>query len=422
MDFLKDLAWRGLVEEVTPGAEEALAEGPVTAYIGFDPTAASLHVGHLLPVLALVRLQRAGHRPLAVVGGGTGMIGDPSGKSQERQLLATERLAENVAGLRRQLGRFLDFDDPQTGARMVDNADWLTTVSLMEFLRDIGKHFTVNQMVAKESVKRRLAQEEGISFTEFSYMLLQAYDFLMLHDRHGCILQVGGSDQWGNITAGIDLVRKLRGERVHALVMPLVTDAQGRKFGKTEAGAVWLDPELTSPYRFYQFWLNVGDEEARRYLRYFTFLAPERIEEIEREAATSPEQRGVQRVLAEEVTRLVHGPAALARALRVTDLLFGREVDELEAEDLLAGFGDAPSSEVPHAELAAGLPPADLLARTGVTASKGEARRLLASGGVYLNNRRLDPERPVTLDDAIETRLLLLRKGKKSYHLVRVAG
>jgi len=420
MDFVEDLRWRGLIEEATPGLEEALAEGPLTGYVGFDPTAPSLHVGSLLPVLALARLQRAGHRPIAVVGGGTGMIGDPSGKSQERQLLGPDRVAENVAGLRTQLERFLDFDDPATGALMVDNAEWLAAIGLMEFLRDVGKHFTVNAMTARESVRRRLASEEGISFTEFSYMLLQAYDYLVLHDRHGCTLQMGGSDQWGNILSGIDLIRRLRGAKAHGLVSPLVTDAAGRKFGKTEAGAVWLDPERTSPYHFYQFWLNVADADAARYLRYFTFLDAERVEAIERDFAHAPEERLAQRVLAEEVTRLTHGPEGLGRAERVTDFLFGKEVAELRADDLASGLADAPTTEVPRAELAAGMPAVDLVVRAGAESSKGAARRLIASGGAYLNGRRLEDGATVGPDDAIDGTLLVLRKGKKTYRLVRV--
>ena len=421
-DLVEDLRWRGLIEDATPGLEEALAAGRVTGYVGFDPTAPSLHAGSLLPVLALARLQRAGHRPIAVVGGGTGMVGDPSGKSQERQLLSAAAIAENVAGLRAQLGRFLDFDDPRTGALLVDNAEWLGPLGLMEFLRDVGKHFTVNAMTARESVKRRLASEEGISFTEFSYMLLQAYDYLVLHDRHGCTLQMGGSDQWGNILSGIDLIRRLRGAKAHGLVSPLVTDAAGRKFGKTEAGAVWLDPERTSPYHFYQFWLNVADADAARYLRYFTFLDRGRIAEIEADFARAPEERLAQRVLAEEVTRMTHGADGLARAERVTDFLFGKEVAELRADDLAAGLADAPTTEIPRDELAAGLPAVDLLVRAGVEGSKGAARRLVASGGAYLNGRRLEDGTTVGPDDALDGTLLVLRKGKKTYRLVRVAG
>jgi len=421
MDFVEDLRWRGLIEEATPGLEEALAEGPVTGYVGFDPTAPSLHVGSLLPVLALARLQRAGHRPIGVVGGGTGMIGDPSGKSHERQLLGRAEVAANVAGLRAQLERFLDFDDPRSGAALVDNSEWLTTIGLMEFLRDVGKHFTVNAMTARESVRRRLASEEGISFTEFSYMLLQAYDYLVLHDRFGCTLQMGGSDQWGNILSGIDLIRRLRGTKAHGLVSPLVTDAAGRKFGKTEAGAVWLDPERTSPYHFYQFWLNVADADAVRYLLYFTFLDRDRLEEIERDFARAPEERLAQRVLAEEVTRMTHGPEGLARAERVTEFLFGKEVAELRADDLAAGLADAPTTEIPRDELAAGLPAVDLLVRSGLESSKGAARRLVASGGAYLNGRRLEDGATVGPDDAIDGTLLVLRKGKKTYRLVRVA-
>jgi tyrosyl-tRNA synthetase len=311
-----ELVWREMLYDGTEGAREALAAGPLTGYIGFDPTASSLHVGSLLPVMALARLQRAGHAPIAVVGGGTGLIGDPSGKTQERTLLTQGQVEENVAGIRAQLARFLDFDAPRNPARIVNNADWLVPMDMMSFLRDVGKHFTVNYMIAKESVRRRLESEDGISYTEFSYLLLQAYDFVMLFDRFGCTLQLGGSDQWGNITAGIDLIRKLRGGKGHGLVLPLVTTSAGVKFGKTEAGAVWLDPARTSPFRFYQFWLNTDDRDVVRYLKFFTFLSREEIEALAAAAAERPEQRQAQRALAQAVTALVHGNDQVQRAER----------------------------------------------------------------------------------------------------------
>lgn len=419
--FFEEMTWRGLVEEATPGLADALAEGRVTGYIGFDPTASSLHVGSLLPILNLARLQRAGHRPIAIAGGGTGLIGDPSGKTDERQLLTVEQVTANVAGIERQLSRFLDFSPGATQAILVNNVDWLGELKLMEFLRDVGKHFSVNQMIARESVKRRLASESGISFTEFSYALLQAYDFLELYDRYGCTLQMGGTDQWGNILSGADLIRRLRNARAHGLVSPLITNAAGTKFGKTEAGTVWLDPERTSPYSFYQFWLNTGDADAVRYLRYFTFLGREEIEALAEETRRVPEERPAQRRLADEVTRMTHGAEALARAQRVSDLLFGRAA-ALEADDLLQGFGDAPSSTLPAADLAAGLPLSQLLAATGLASSKNEARRLIAGGGVYVNERRAEGDAAIGTADAIEGRALLLRKGKKQYHLVRVEG
>ena len=420
--FFAEMTWRGLVEEHTPGLPEALADGPVTGYIGFDPTAASLHVGSLLPILNLARFQQAGHRPVAIAGGGTGLIGDPSGKSDERQLLSREKVAENVEGIRAQLSRFLDFSPGPAQALLVNNVDWLGELSLMDFLRDVGKHFTVNQMIARESVKRRLASESGISFTEFSYALLQAYDYLELFDRYGCTLQMGGTDQWGNILSGADLIRRVRDGKAHGLVSPLITNAAGTKFGKTEAGTVWLDAKLTSPYSFYQFWLNTGDGDVVRYLGYFTFLGEDEIAALAEETRRAPEQRAAQRRLAEEVTRLAHGAEALARAERVSDLLFGRDTASLQADDLLQGFGDAPSSALPAADLASGVPLSQLLAATGLASSKNEARRLIANGGVYVNERRAADDAPLATADAIEGRALLLRKGKKQYHLVRVEG
>src|SRR5687767_4537597 len=326
MDVFGEFEWRGMVYDATEGLREALSRDAVTAYVGFDPTAASLHVGSLLPIMALARLQRLGHSPIGLVGGGTGLIGDPSGMSAERTLLTTEQVEANAQGLRSQLARFLDFDAPRNPARLVNDAEWLTTLSAMEFMRDVGKYFTVNYMLAKESVKRRIESEDGISYTEFSYLLLQAYDFFVLYDRYGCGMQMGGSDQWGNITAGLDLIRKMRGGKAHGLVLPLVTTAAGAKFGKTEAGAVWLDASLTSPYEFYQFWLNVEDRDAARYARYFTFLSAAEIEELERASEREPERRQAQRQLAREVTRLVHGPAAVAEAESAAEKLFGGDL------------------------------------------------------------------------------------------------
>ncbi|MGH9361133.1 MAG: tyrosine--tRNA ligase, partial [Thermoanaerobaculia bacterium] len=369
------------------------------------------------------RLQRFGHAPIAVVGGGTGLIGDPSGKTAERQLLTREQARENLAGIRGQLERFLDFSARGNPARIVDNADWLSELQLMDFLREVGKHFSVNAMLARESIKRRLDAEEGISFTEFSYMLLQAYDFLVLHDRYGCRLQLGGSDQWGNIVAGIELIRRLRRAPAHGLVFPLVTTATGVKFGKTEAGAIWLDPALTSPFRFYQFWVQTDDRDVVSYLESFTWLGREEIAALEEEVRAAPERREAQRRLAAEVTRMVHGESELERAERATRVLFGEEVAELAPREVLEVFADVPSSEVEKARLdGAGVPLVDLLVSAGLAASKGEARRALQQGGVYLNNRRVADERKaVTLDDTLGGELLVLRKGKRDYHLVRVA-
>ena len=344
-NVLDEFAWRGMLYEATEGLADVLVKDSVTCYIGFDPTASSLHVGSLLPIMALARMQRAGHSPLAIVGGGTGLIGDPSGKTAERQLQTREQVAENLLGIREQLSRFLDFDRATNAAQIVNNADWLATIDLMTFLRDVGKYFTVNYMLGKESVRRRLEAEDGISYTEFSYLLLQAYDFLVLNERYGCTLQLGGSDQWGNITAGCDLIRKLRGARAHGLVMPLVTTAAGVKFGKTEAGTVWLDARRTSPFRFYQFWLNTDDRDVPTYLKYFTFFTQDEVAALAQEMTRAPERREAQRVLARTVTALVHGDAAVQRAERASQLLFGEGISELSAQEVLEIFDDVPSTE-----------------------------------------------------------------------------
>jgi tyrosyl-tRNA synthetase len=418
MDLYGELSWRGLVYDGTEGVRDALAKEKVTAYSGFDPTAASLHVGHLLPILTLSRLQRLGHRPIALVGGGTGLIGDPSFKASERALLTREQVERNVAGIRPQLERFLDFDRVTDPALLVDNADWLVRLGAIEFMRDIGKHFTVNSMIAKDSVRRRIESTDGISYTEFSYPLLQSYDFLVLHDRFSCTLQIGGSDQWGNITAGMDLIRRVRGARVHGLVMPLLMTAAGSKFGKTEAGTVWLDPLLTSPYEFYQFWVNSDDRDAARYLKYFTFLSQARISEIEAEAAATPEQRLGQRELAREVTRLVHGAAAAADAEAAAAALFSPRLAGLTLDQISSTLAQAPSVTV---EWAAEWPVVDLLARAGVARSKGEIARLIRGGGIYVNDRRItDAKSRLTPREAIEGQVFVVRKGKREYHLVRI--
>ena len=419
MDVFGEFEWRGMVYSASEGLRETLAREAVTAYIGFDPTAASLHVGSLLPIMALARLQRFGHSPIALVGGGTGLIGDPSGKSAERSLMSTEQVEANGQALRTQLARFLDFDASANPARLANNAEWLTKISAIELMRDVGKHFTVNYMLAKESVKRRLESEDGISYTEFSYLLLQAYDFVMLYDRFKCTLQMGGSDQWGNITAGIDLARKLRGARVHGLVLPLVTTTSGTKFGKTEAGTVWLDPELTKPYEFYQFWIKTDDRDAVKYLRFFTFLSQERIRELADVTERSPEQRVAQRELAREVTRLVHGEAAVREAEAATEKLFSGDVSAMSARELLEVFANVPSSEI--AMSASGTPVAEFLSSTGVTSSRGEATRLIRGGGIYINEQRVTDERAlITAEQAIEGQLFVVRKGKKENRLVRV--
>ena len=423
MDLYSEFQWREMLYDASEGLPDALATGRITGYIGFDPTASSLHVGSLLPIMALARMQRCGHRPIALVGGGTGLIGDPSGKSQERSLLTFEQVEDNARGLRAQLERFLEFGDTPNAARMVNNVEWLRPVGFLEFLRDVGKHFTVNYMLAKESVKRRLGGDEGISFTEFSYQLLQAYDFLVLHDRLGCTLQMGGSDQWGNITAGIDLIRKIRGARAHGLVLPLVTTVAGVKFGKTEAGTVWLDPDRTSPFRFYQFWLNTDDRDVVRYLKYFTFFERDRIAELERATSAAPERREAQRALAREVTRLVHGNEAVARAELASNVLFTEDIATLTASEILAVFDDVPASTVAAPKVAGdGMSLVELLSTAGVTASKSEAVRLIKSGGIYLNNRRISDEKfRVTGTQAIEGQLFVLRKGQKQNFVVRIS-
>jgi len=421
-NLYEELQWRGMVYHATEGLADALATERITAYIGFDPTASSLHVGSLLTVMGLARLQRSGHAPIAIVGGGTGMIGDPSGKSQERTLLTREQIEENVAGIRRQLERFLDFNRAGNAARIVNNADWLATFDLLGFLRDTGKYFTVNYMLQKESVNRRLESEEGISYTEFSYLLLQARDFLELHDRYGCTLQMGGSDQWGNITAGIDLIRKLRAKRAHGLVWPLMTTAAGTKFGKTEAGTIWLDAGRTSPFTFYQFWLNTDDRDVIAHLKLFTFLDRATIDRLEAATRERPELREAQRVLAREVTTIVHGAEQVARAERASSVLFGEDITTLDPGDVMEVFHDVPSTELPADALdGEGIGMVDLVARVQLAPSKAEARRLVQSGGVYVNNRRIsDPQARLTRAQAIGGRLFVIRKGQKQNHLVRL--
>ena len=419
MDVYGEFEWRGLIHGATEGAREALAREAITGYIGFDPTAPSLHVGSLLVVMVLAHLQRAGHSPIGLVGGGTGLIGDPSGKTAERQLLTPERVEENVEGIRKQVARFLDFESTKNPARLVNNADWLTMLGAIEFMRDVGKHFTVNAMLAKESVRRRIESEEGISYTEFSYSLLQAYDFLVLHDKYGCTLQMGGSDQWGNITAGMDLIRRVRGGKAYGIVMPLVTTAAGTKFGKTEAGAVWLDPSLTKPYEFYQFWLNVDDRDAGRYLRYFTFFDSGQIGEIEAASEREPERRHAQRALAREVTRLVHGDEAVRDAESSAEKLFKGDLRAMTEAQLLEVFGSVPSSDTTHQS--DGWAITDFLASNSIVGSKSEATRLIRGGGLTVNGKRVSDEKTrLHPEDAIYGRYFVIRKGKKDNFLVRV--
>lgn len=422
VNVLDELQWRGLLHERTEGLDALVSTEKITAYIGFDPTASSLHVGSLLTVMGLARLQRFGHRPIALVGGGTGLIGDPSGKSQERNLLTLEQTAENAEGIRRQLEKFLDFSPGASNAALLrNNVDWLRPIGFLDFLRDVGKHFTVNYMMAKESVKRRIEGPDGISFTEFSYQLLQAYDFLVLHERDRCMLQLGGTDQWGNITAGCDLVRRVKAAKVHGLVWPLVTTSSGTKFGKTEAGTIWLDAARTSPFRFYQFWLNTDDRDVVQYLRWFTFLDAAGIAALEAEHVRAPERRHAQRALAASVTALVHGSDELAKAERASAVLFGGRLADASAEDIETVFDDVPSLAIPRTALdGEGLTASDLAVQTGLTASKSEAMRLVKQGGFYVNDRRLsESDLRVTAADLIGGRVIVLRKGQRERRVVR---
>jgi tyrosyl-tRNA synthetase len=426
--LLDDLTWRGLVYQHTDGLVDALNAGVVSGYAGFDPTAPSLHVGNLVPVMGLMHLQRHGHRPQVLVGGGTGLIGDPSGRSSERQLSSPETVAANASAIRDQLSRFMDFEG-RNAAVMRNNADWLTKLTAIEFMRDVGKHFTVNYMLQKDSVKSRL--DGGISYTEFSYMLLQAYDYLELWRRDGVSLQLGGSDQWGNITAGIELIHRAEGTEAqgHALTLPLVTTASGAKFGKSEAGAVWLDPKLTSPYRFYQYWINADDRDVGKYLRFFTLRSRDEIEALDRAVAEHPEQREAQRALAAEMTERLHGAAALRAAEEVSGFYFGGlDPRSLSADALGQLSADAPFVEVTQADVAGEAPGQldvlKLLTAAGIAASNSAARRLLEQGGVSVNKRKLaSSDRFVDAADELLTgRHVVLGKGKREYALVRVLG
>ncbi len=423
-DIYAELSWRGLIHQST--GEETLQawlnEKPRTVYAGFDPTAESLHVGHMLPLVLLRRFQKAGHRPIALVGGATGMIGDPSGKSAERNLLSVEQLDANVAGIQNQMRQFLDFDSAD-GAVLVNNFDWMRSFSYLDFLRDVGKNFPVNVMMAKDSVRARLEREDsGISYTEFSYMLLQAYDFVHLFDSYQCQLQIGGSDQWGNITAGIDLGRRMRQAQLHGMTCPLLTKSDGTKMGKTESGAIWLSAERTSPYAFYQYWFNVADEDAGKCLRFLTELGREEIEALDKSREEEPHRRESQRRLAEALTEMVHGPAGLESAQRATQIFFGGEIDTLSDRQLLEIFADVPSQQVSRQRLLAteGLNVVDALVEAGLCKSKGEARRVVTQGGAYVNNRRVEnSDRALGPDDLASETVMVLRSGKKKYALLR---
>jgi len=426
INFVEELRWRGMIQDIMPGTEEKLMEGPQAAYVGIDPTADSLHIGHLVSVMILKHFQRCGHKPIALVGGATGMIGDPSMKSAERNLLDEDTLNHNVACLKAQLSRFLDFDsDAPNAAELVNNYDWMKDYTFIHFIRDIGKHITVNYMMAKDSVKKRLSRDssEGMSFTEFSYQLMQGYDFYWLWKHKGCILQFGGSDQWGNITTGNELIRRMDGGEAFALTCPLIRKADGTKFGKTEKGNIWLDPERTSPYEFYQFWLNVADVDAESYIRIFTMLDRQTIEDLIARHRENPGARELQKVLAREVTLMCHGQEALDKAVEASQMLFGGNSEALKRLDertFLAVFADVPSFEIHKEDLPCNI--MDFLAvKTAIMPSKGEARKMVQGGGISLNKDKVTGiERDVTADDIVNGHYILAQKGKKNYFIVNV--
>ena len=427
MNFVEEIKWRGMLHQMMPGTEELFEKEQVTAYVGIDPTADSLHIGHLCSVMMLRHLQRAGHKPIALVGGATGMIGDPSGKSQERNLLDEETLAHNVSCIKKQLAHFLDFEsDAPNRAELVNNYDWMKDFKFLDFARDIGKHITVNYMMAKESVQKRLNGEarDGLSFTEFTYQLLQGYDFLHLYETKNCKLQMGGSDQWGNITTGTELIRRKLGGEAFALTCPLITKADGGKFGKTESGNIWLDPRYTSPYKFYQFWLNVSDEDAEKYIKIFTFIPREEIESLVAEHKEAPHLRILQKRLAKEVTVMVHSEDDYNAAVEASGILFGNAaadtLHKIDEETLLAVFEGVPQFEVSRDLLAGGVKAVDLFAEHAkVFASKGEMRKLVQGGGVSLNKEKLDAfDKEITTSDLLNDKYLLVQRGKKNYYLV----
>lgn len=427
MDFIEELKWRGMIHDMMPGTEEQLKKEMTTAYVGIDPTADSLHIGHLVGVMMLKHFQRCGHRPLALVGGATGMIGDPSGKSQERNLLDEKTLRHNQEAIKAQLSRFLDFDsDVPNAAELVNNYDWMKEFSFLDFIRDVGKHITVNYMMAKDSVKKRLSSESsvGMSFTEFTYQLVQGYDFLYLNQTKNCKLQMGGSDQWGNITTGTELIRRKSGGEAFALTCPLITKADGGKFGKTESGNVWLDRNYTSPYKFYQFWLNVSDADAEKYIKIFTFLTKEEVEALIAEHQQAPHLRALQKKLAEEITVMVHSREDYDAAVEASNILFGNATSEalkkLDEETLLSVFDGVPQFEVAKADIADGLKAIELFTdKAAIFPSKGEMRKLVAGGGVSVNKEKLaDQDKLIDESMLLNGKYLLVQRGKKNYYLV----
>lgn len=426
-NFIEELRWRGMIQDIMPETEQHLMEGLRAAYVGIDPTADSLHIGHLVGVMMLRHFQNCGHKPYALVGGATGMIGDPSGKSAERNLLTEEVLAHNIKGIQKQLAKFLDFEsEAPNRAELVNNYDWMKEFSFLSFIRDIGKHITVNYMMAKDSVKKRFDPNEntdGMSFTEFSYQLLQGYDFLHLYRQKGLTLQMGGSDQWGNITTGTELIRRIAGGKAYALTCPLITKADGTKFGKSEGGNVWLDAEKTSPYKFYQYWINVSDEDAQRYIKIFTMLSREEIEQLISEHQVAPHLRILQNKLAEELTTLVHGREELQKAQKASQILFGNstsdDLRQLDAKTFLEVFDGVPQAEVTRADIAAGLDMiAALSAKTGFIASNSEARRALKEKSIAVNKEKVEESYIIGEKDIIDDKFVLLQRGKKNYFVI----
>ena len=426
-NFIEELRWRGMIQDIMPETEQHLMEGLRAAYVGIDPTADSLHIGHLVGVMMLRHFQNCGHKPYALVGGATGMIGDPSGKSAERNLLTEEVLAHNIKGIQKQLAKFLNFEsEAPNRAELVNNYDWMKEFSFLSFIRDIGKHITVNYMMAKDSVKKRFDPNEntdGMSFTEFSYQLLQGYDFLHLYRQKGLTLQMGGSDQWGNITTGTELIRRIAGGKAYALTCPLITKADGTKFGKSEGGNVWLDAEKTSPYKFYQYWINVSDEDAQRYIKIFTMLSREEIEQLISEHQAAPHLRVLQNKLAEELTTLVHGREELQKAQKASQILFGNstsdDLRQLDAKTFLEVFDGVPQAEVTHADIAAGLDMiAALSAKTGFIASNSEARRALKEKSIAVNKEKVEESYIIAEKDIIDDKFVLLQRGKKNYFVI----
>jgi tyrosyl-tRNA synthetase len=428
-NFVEELRWRGMLHDIMPGTEEMLEKEMGTAYVGIDPTADSLHIGHLVSIMMLKHFQIAGHRPVALLGGATGMIGDPSGKSKERNLLDEESLRHNQEAIKGQLSRFLDFETPaENKAVLVNNYDWMKQFSFLDFIRDVGKHITVNYMMAKDSVKKRIAGEgaEGMSFTEFTYQLVQGYDFLHLHEHYGCKLQMGGSDQWGNITTGTEMIRRIGGGEAFALTCPLITKADGTKFGKTESGNVWLDAKLTSPYKFYQFWMNTSDTDAEKYIKIFTLLGKSEIDGLIGQHTEAPHQRALQAKLADAVTTMVHGAAALEKAKMASDILFSKSTEahlkDLDAETLLDIFSGVPQFELDINELKNGIDVIALSAqKTAIFKSNGEARKLIQGNGLSINKQKVGLDKSVSTTDLIAGKYVLVQKGKKNYYLLSFA-